>query len=145
MQTMNHIKFETDANPSRQDIQKLADGLNHHATESVGSRGFDSTAIWVKNNDGEIVGGVQALINWNWLHICLIWLDESLRKQGVGTELLNRIEALGRASGCTHAHLDTFSFQARGFYEKHGFRVFGNLEDYPPGHNRYYLYKSLNA
>lgn len=48
-------------------------------------------------------------------------------------------EALQR--GCSRAKLRTFSFQARGFYEKEGYRVVGELEDYPPGETFYWMQK----
>jgi hypothetical protein len=50
-------------------------------------------------------------------------------------------EAIER--GCQGAWLDTFSFQARGFYEQIGYTVFGSIEDYPSGHSRFFLKKSF--
>jgi hypothetical protein len=55
------------------------------------------------------------------------------------------IEGAAEERGCERAHLDTFSYQARPFYEKLGYRVFGELEDYPPGHTRFFLRKQLRA
>ncbi|MDP3936617.1 MAG: hypothetical protein Q8R92_00595 [Deltaproteobacteria bacterium] len=46
---------------------------------------------------------------------------------------------------CAHAHLDTFSYQARPFYERHGYTLFATLDDYPPGHKRYFLRKALGS
>jgi hypothetical protein len=48
-----------------------------------------------------------------------------------------------RKVGCTMSHLDTFDFQARDFYERNGYELFGALDDCPPGHKRYYLKKAL--
>ena len=48
-------------------------------------------------------------------------------------------------NGCDHIHLDTFDFQARDFYEKNDFQIFGIMEDYPIGHKRYYLEESCGA
>jgi len=56
---------------------------------------------------------------------------------------MDRAEAIARAHGCVGIWLDTFSFQARGFYEKLGFAVFGTMEDFPPGHQRFFLQKRL--
>ncbi len=141
---MINVRLEADSSPKPEMIRKLGDGLNQHAMQNVGSRGFNSIAVWAKNNDAELLGGVQAFVNWNWLHICLIWVDETLRRQELGSRLLLSIENMGRERGCTQAHLDTFSFQARGFYERFGYQVYGTLDDYPPGQARYYLRKSLS-
>jgi GNAT superfamily N-acetyltransferase len=66
-----------------------------------------------------------------------------LRHGGLGSQLLSRIESAGKERGCTNAHLDTFSYQARPFYERHGYELFATLDDYPTGHQRFYLRKKL--
>ena len=67
-----------------------------------------------------------------------------MRGAGLGRQLLQRAEAIARERGCHGLWLDTFSFQARGFYEKLGFSLFGEIEDYPPGHSRFFLRKRLD-
>ncbi len=75
----------------------------------------------------------------------LFHLPGDLHRQGLGKELLRRAEDEARACGCVGAHLDTFSFQARGLYEKQGYAAFGALPDCPPGHARFFLSKRLGA
>ena len=70
-------------------------------------------------------------------------LPEEARGQGTGRRILIAAEEEAVRRGCRYAWLDTFSFQARGFYEKLGYSVFGTLEDYPAGHSRYFLRKTL--
>jgi len=60
------------------------------------------------------------------------------------TKLLATPDSDGPQNGCDHIHLDTFDFQARDFYEKNGFQIFGTIEDYPIEHKRYYLIKKLS-
>ena len=67
------------------------------------------------------------------------------RHQGLGSRLLTTIEAAALERGCSQAHLHTFSYQARPFYERHGYRLFATLEDYPPGQQRYFLRKTLRT
>jgi len=55
--------------------------------------------------------------------------------------LMNEAERLARQRGCNGAQVDTASFQAPEFYEKLGFRIIGTVEDFPPGHARYFLQK----
>ncbi len=142
---MNNIRIEIDTQPLGNDIKKLGDGLNQHAVNSIGNRGFDDIAVWARNEQLGLVGGIYAYINWNWIQICLVWIDDSLRNQGLGSDLLNSIEQIAIERGCTQAHLDTFSFQARGFYERFGYEVFGTLENYPPSQARYYMRKLLDV
>ena len=64
---------------------------------------------------------------------------------GLGSSLLATAEHEARLRGCRGAWLDTFEFQARGFYERAGYVVFGEIPDYPPGSARYFLKKALGA
>jgi GNAT superfamily N-acetyltransferase len=68
-----------------------------------------------------------------------------VRKRGFGKELMKRAETYAIERGCTDAYLDTFSFQARPFYEKLGYRVFGTLENHPVGHQHFFMTKKLDS
>jgi ribosomal protein S18 acetylase RimI-like enzyme len=91
----------------------------------------------------EIVGGVIGATHWDWLHIDLMWIKEELRGLGYGHRLLKKAEEEARRRGARYAYLDTFSFQAPEFYKKYGYVVFGELNDFPPGHQRFFLRKQL--
>ena len=91
----------------------------------------------------EIVGGLWADTGWGYLHIELLFVPESARGQGFGQTLLRQAEEEAARRGCHSVWLDTFSFQARGFYETLGYSVFGSLADFPPGHSRFFLTKKL--
>jgi GNAT superfamily N-acetyltransferase len=72
----------------------------------------------------------------------MVWVEESLRGQGYGTELMRvaEREALGR--GCQLSRLETFALEALDFYEKLGYEVFGKIEGHPPGRTTYFMKKS---
>ncbi len=110
---------------------------NDTQTEPQNYQALDVVARW----EGQPVGGLLGYTNWEWLFVKILWVTQELRGSGVGRQLLLAAEAEARQRGCRHAHLDTFSFQALGFYERLGYRVFGQLEDYPVGHTRYFLQK----
>ena len=80
----------------------------------------------------------------DWLHIELIWVDQLLRGQGLGSQLMESIEDKAREKNCIGIHLTTFDFQAPEFYERHGFETFAALDDFPvKGHKRYYMIKKI--
>jgi GNAT superfamily N-acetyltransferase len=137
------ISIEVTCEPTLDDVRALEHGLAVHARPFVDRPGFQPLAVLARDGTGRLVGGVVARVNWNWLHVSLVWVDEGLRGGGIGALLLAAVEDEGRARGCTRAHLDTFSYQARPFYEKQGWRVFATLEDYPEGHQRFFLRKDL--
>ena len=90
-------------------------------------------------------GGIYGRINWSWLAISLLWVSPDQRGEGLGSKLLQRLESEAAARGCTRSHVDTLSFQAREFYVAHGYETFAELSDYPEGHSRIYLRKTLPA
>ena len=99
--------------------------------------------FFVKSERGETLGGVMGAIWGGWLQIGILWVDESVRGRDWGTRLMDHAEAYGREHGCHSVLLDTHSFQARPFYEKRGYEVFGTLDDFPKGHKKFYLSKKL--
>lgn len=99
----------------------------------------------IVNDEGEIIAGCLAkMYCWNVIYVDILWIDEAYRKQGLGSKLLEEIERIAVEEDCTLIHLDTFDFQAKDFYIKHGYEVFGVLEDCPKEHCRYYLKKKLS-
>jgi GNAT superfamily N-acetyltransferase len=101
--------------------------------------------ILIKDDAGATVGGLTAWWYYNWMFVELLFVPETLRGQDLGTQVMAKAEAYARERGMTGIWLDTFSFQARGFYEKLGYTVFGELPDYPEGHSRFFLQKRLDA
>lgn len=102
-------------------------------------------AVLVKDEAGAVLGGLAGSTAWRWLYVHLLFLPETLRRRGLGSEILARAEAEALARGCRAVWLDSFAFQAPGFYQRLGYRVFGTLDDYPPGHRRFFLQKDLGA
>jgi len=92
---------------------------------------------------GEGLGGLFGHTSHAYLHVDLLFIPESLRGSGLGRQILLQAEQEAIDRGCHAVWLDTFSFQARGFYERLGYSAFGTLEDYPPGHSRIFLTKQL--
>ncbi len=131
--------------PSADDVRALGGGLTEHALATTGTAGFEPVGVFARSADATIVGGITALINWNWLHVSLVWVAAPLRGTGLGHRLLTMIEEIGIRRGCRNVHLDTFSYQARPFYERHGYTLFATLEDYPPGQQRFFMRKALGG
>ncbi|WP_152393609.1 GNAT family N-acetyltransferase [Paenibacillus guangzhouensis] len=99
----------------------------------------------IKDEYGDIVAGINCIhYAWKCIAIDALWVREDYRKKGLGSRLLREIENAVKAYGCHLIHVDTFDFQAKDFYVKHGYEIFGVLEDCPLGHQRYYLKKSIS-
>lgn len=96
----------------------------------------------VEDKNGNIIAGILSkMYCWNCLYIDVLWVKEEHRKDGLGSRLLKEIESVAIEKGCYLIHLDTFDFQAKDFYIKHGYEVFGVLDECLEGHKRYFLKK----
>lgn len=105
---------------------------------------FEKLDKKITDDNGRIIAGcVARMYCWNVTYIDTLWVDESYRGKGLGAKLLAEVECAAKEKGCYLIHLDTFDFQAKGFYEKQGYEVFGVLEDCPKDHCRYYLKKTI--
>ena len=98
----------------------------------------------IKDLNGEVLAGINSLLYcWNCLYVDVLWVKEQYRKEGYGSILLNEVEKIAKEKGCNLIHLDTFDFQAKDFYLKHGYEILGVLDDCPMEHKRYYIKKNI--
>jgi GNAT superfamily N-acetyltransferase len=123
-------------------LDVLVAGFEAFNGPHVGAHGYKPLRLMVfRDGEDAPAGGLQGHCYAAWLHVLMFWLPEDLRRHGLGAKLLARAEAEAQARGCVGAYLDTFAFQARPFYEKQGYRVFGTLPDCPPGQSRWFMMK----
>lgn len=121
----------------------IGGGISEFNTQQAGDDAGKNLCFVVRNPGGEVVGGVIGATYWDWLYVNLMWVREDLRGSGYGRRLLALAEDEARKRGAKNSYLDTFSFQAPDFYKKYGYRVFGELPDFPAGHQRLFLTKKL--
>ena len=136
-----HISIEDE--PRAEDCDFVRNRLHEHNTAIVGPDNYAPLAIFVRDDAGSIRGGLLGETFWQWLHISIVWVNESSRGQGLGTRLLALAEEEGLKRGCISAFLDSLSFQAPDFYLKRGYEIWGELKDLPAGHRRIFLQKKL--
>ena len=102
-------------------------------------------AILVKDHANTVVGGLWGHTGYEWLFTQLLVVPSGLRGRGIGAEIMQLAEREAVQRGCRGAWLDTFEFQARGFYERIGYKCFGELPNYPKGFSRYFMQKALSG
>jgi GNAT superfamily N-acetyltransferase len=137
----NIIALENDNTQAASYIRQQLYAYNW--AQTGGEDGYLPLNIIVRDEAQAILGGLLGATYWGWLVIDILWIAEALRGQGYGTQMLQMAEAEALLRGCHGAHLDTMSFQALPFYLKHGYSVFGEIEDLPRGHTRHFLKKKL--
>ena len=141
----NHFNFIFKENPSPEEVRCIQEGLQEYNRAYAPEDYSQPLNIFIRTTPGKIVGGLLGITYWGWLYVSYLWLDENVRRQGLGERLLSMAEEEAIRRGCHHAHLETMSFQALHFYQKHGYTVFGELHDLPTGHSRIFLKKDLQA
>lgn len=139
-----NYQITLDNDPSEADIEAVHNALVGFNRKVAGPTTPQKVAVFVRDQEGNIIGGVTGLTHYQWLLVNLLWLREDVRGHGLGTTLMQMIEAEAIRRGCFAAKLDTNSFQALDFYLKLGYNVFGQVEDYPPGFTHYYLHKRFH-
>lgn len=118
-------------------------GIREADPPDVGARDWATLCLSLRADDGTLVGGLYGATMWRWFLIDGLWVAAERRGEGLGRRLLDAAEAAAVARGCVGAWLGTFDFQARGFYERQGYRVFGELAGFPAGHAHFELWKPL--
>ncbi len=129
--------------PSEKDLATLNAGLNAFNLDEGISAQHDPVAVFIRDTNGDIQGGLYGNIAWNWLHVRWLWLSTSLRGQGLAGKLLKTAEVHAQEIGCTGAYIDTFSSAALRVYTRLGYEKFGELQEFPPGRTRTFLQKKF--
>jgi GNAT superfamily N-acetyltransferase len=140
---MKDLEIVFDPLPGETLSRYIVDQLDAHNLAATGISTYYPVGFFLKNVRGEWLGGLLGSLWGGWLHVRILWVDAAARGNGNGTRLLRAAEDYAVERGCFAATLETHSFQARPFYEKCGYEVFGTLENWPPGHAKYFLKKQL--
>jgi len=127
------------------DERAVREPLRAHNRMKTGFKGPNGElALLIHDDSGNVTGGLTARYGYQWMGIELLFVPEAERGKRLGTRLMQQVESIARDNSLTGIWLDTFAFQARGFYEKLGFSVFGEITDYPVTHSRYFMQKRLS-
>jgi len=132
-----------EAEPRAEDIQFLENALYEFNVEATCVSDGGLLGLFLRDAGGSILGGA---FGWSWggtCHIRYLFLPAEMRRQGHGRRLMHTVELEARRRGCQQIVLETFSFQAPGFYKKLGFEVLSHVTDYPRGHQYLTLVKRL--
>jgi ribosomal protein S18 acetylase RimI-like enzyme len=139
------MQIELVLSPTPEDYKVVVEGLVAFNEAAGGPAKHQALCVALRDDDGKMIGGLIGGSGYDWLHIELLHVPDAARGQGLGTQLMQRAEEFARERGLAGIWLDTFNFQALGFYERLGFTVFGTLEDHPIGGRRFFLEKRFAA
>jgi GNAT superfamily N-acetyltransferase len=142
---MRTPEFIISTEPTPSEVQYLEERISEYNSATTGITDGEWLSICVRDDDDRIVAGICGNVFGGCAEIRQFWVEESRRRQGLGTRLLAAAEQEARKRGCRQMLLMTFSFQAPAFYARNGFEVVSVVDDYPHGHQNFLLRKSLSA
>ncbi len=135
------MKLTIPSKPSPSDFDSLKRGLDEYNEKFTGEVHSETVASFVKDQHGLVLGGILGEINWDWMYIRGLWVDEKIRKDRWGSRLLQNLEQYAGSKGVYGIRLETSTFQALDFYLKNNYSVFAELSNMPRDHTSYFLKK----
>jgi GNAT superfamily N-acetyltransferase/catechol 2,3-dioxygenase-like lactoylglutathione lyase family enzyme len=125
--------------------QFIVNAVDYHSIATTGLSDWFPVNFVLRGERGDILGGLLGDLWGSWLRVTYLWVSEAARGAGHGTRLMQQAEDYARARGAAGATLETFSFQARPFYERLGYEVFATLDGFPPHRAKFFLRKALRV
>jgi len=139
----NALKFAAEDEPRQADLDTVDAGLHRHNLERGSVDEVRRMAVFARDAFGAVRGGAVGRYWGRYCELQQLWVDEPLRRAGIGARLLDEFEARGAGLGCSVFALETFSFQAPGFYEKRGYEVVLRQDGFPHGHVKFSMRKTV--
>jgi len=119
--------IELDEHPTEEDLRYVLESIRQYNLKVSGHERPRPVAIFLRDGQGQIMGGVQGDLWGESMHIAALWVAENERGKGQGSSLMTEIETYAAAKGHLLSYVETTSFQALPFYEGLGYRIFGHL------------------
>lgn len=136
------IKVVVDYDPSQADNAIIREGIIASNAHIIGERDKEFS-IFLKDDSGKVFGGILAFLDSESVYIDTLWVEEKLQRKGFGTKLLGAVEQEAIKKGCKYLTVDTWDFQAEGFYLKNGYARLGEVKNYWLGHSKITLRKKI--
>jgi GNAT superfamily N-acetyltransferase len=135
--------IELTAAPSGEDLDAILKSLTAYNEAEVGPADRIPLAVLIRDEGGQVIGGLSGYTSWGWLFTQLLFIPEPLRGQGMAAKLLDQAEVEARRRGCRGAWIDTFNPQALKAYQRQGYASFGELPAFVGDRTRTFLRKML--
>lgn len=137
-----NIIYKDELHPSHKKV--IIDGLNHNAYKKKGlGKNNASFSFVIENDKGKFEAGISGFHYYGCFYIDLLFVAEKARGKGYGSKLMQKAEDLARERKCLFMAVNTMDFEAKPFYEKHGFIIEFTREGFEKGAVMYYMRKPL--
>lgn len=141
--TQNKTDHAIDDDPSLAEVKWLDDQLGSFNSRQVGRDDFTPLNLVIRQ-DGNVIAGLKSVTGWDWVYVQILWVHEDHRRMGLGSRLLEEAERKARERACVGSCLSSFTFQSPEFYERHGYRAFGQIDNYPSNNSLFFMSKRFD-
>ncbi|WP_065187977.1 GNAT family N-acetyltransferase [Shewanella woodyi] len=124
-------------------VNALVEGVRQHLHDQIGDEATQPLTVVAHDDNGELIGGVSGRSIYGNFLIEVVWVDKRYRGTGLGRKLMASAEVQAIGRGCKVSQVDTLSIQAPLFYQKLGFKIVGEIPEFPGSPGRYFLMKTL--
>ena len=142
---MDKVRIEFEPLINEATRQFIVNAVDYHSIAATGLSEWFPVNFVLRGERGDVLGGLLGDVWGRWLRVTYLWVSEAARGRGHGSRLMANAENHARDRGAIGVTLETFSFQARSFYESLGYAVFAVVEDYPPKEAKFFLKKPLRV
>ncbi|CAM3907480.1 acetyltransferase [Vibrio aerogenes CECT 7868] len=124
------LNIDFTLSPTSEEIETIYQGLGQFNQKHVPEIDDQAFAFFIRDESGAVIGGLTGFIYITSIQIRFLWLSEALRNQGTGRQLIEQVENEAKQRNIPNIAVDTYTFQAPGFYELCGFDEIGRYKDY---------------
>ena len=136
------LAWELTATPDEADVTRVTEGvLTHGRALAVGGNTLPLACF--ARHRGELVAGGSGRTEFNRLFISFVWVAEVSRGQGIGTEIIKRMEVQAREVGCTSALIETLNDRVAQLYKRLGYNATATVTNYVGPFTRHIMIKTL--
>lgn len=138
------IMIEVTESLPEEEVQQISQALKEHNELYTGKKDFKDCSRFIIDDENQLTGGIDAVIIWDYLHINKIWVKESKRLKGYGTNLLRSVFREALKSNVTNVSFNTNCEELKDFFIHKGFEITGTLLNRPQGYAGYFMYYSIS-
>jgi GNAT superfamily N-acetyltransferase len=128
-----------------EELKILQQGLLEDIQGKFGPSNRETYGWVLRGEGGGVIAGVAGFVHWNWVYVAQVWVEQDCRGQGLAKKLLQHLEAWAAGRRYQGLYIDTFEESVKLMYEKIGYVSFGSIPQFPPGHQRFFLYRNLKV
>ena len=145
------IQFEEILKPDAEQFEPLRNALKAFNESQLGDYSAETIIVKAYTEQGQMCGAVSGWLQFGWLYVNMLWVDDSYRRRGIGTTLLEKLEGYASSRGIFRSRLATSDFQpGYALYRQYGYEVYATIPIMPANdgtdaHVEYLMWKHWPA